>query len=74
MSPLLPLTADERAAVINATRPIARRDRDEFLRALADELSRHPNEIVPGFVHRIARNLQRRFCIPPNLDGVGTYE
>jgi hypothetical protein len=67
------LTDAELALVNDVARPLRPQDRDAFMRALADELSRHPS-IGPGLVHRIARDLQRTFFTPPNLNGVGRYD
>ena len=39
-----------------------RRQRDAFLKALAEELERHP-VVGPGLVHRCAADLQRRFVV-----------
>ena len=45
------LSDDELAAVMNAARPLAPRDRDRFLQAVAQAISELP-EIGPGSVHR----------------------
>ena len=58
----LALTDDEYAAVEAAAAPIHPRQRDAFLKALAEELERHP-VIGPGVVHRCAADLQRRFGV-----------
>jgi hypothetical protein len=45
--------------------PIARRERDGFLRSVAAELASYPPaQIGPGLVHQIAVRYQRRFLGP----------
>jgi hypothetical protein len=58
----LALTDDEYAAVRAAAAPIHPLQRDDFLRALAGELERHP-VVGPGLVHRLAADLQRQFVV-----------
>lgn len=58
----LSLSDDEYRAVEAAAAPIHPRQRDAFLKALAEELERHP-VVGPGLVHRCAADLQRRFVV-----------
>jgi hypothetical protein len=58
----LSLSDDEYAAVQAAAAPIHPLQRSAFLKALADELGRHP-VVGPGLVHRLAAELQRRFGV-----------
>jgi hypothetical protein len=60
----LSLNDAEFAAVQAAAAPIHPRQRDAFLKALAEELERHP-VVDPGLVHRLAGELQRRYVISP---------
>ena len=60
---MISLSDAELAAIMEAARPIDSRDRDQFLRDVAIELSRYP-EIGPGVVGRVigkpaARTSQR---------------
>ena len=61
------------AAVLDAARPLAVRDRDPFLRALAQELAKH-GDIGPGLIHRLAADLQRRFFNPPVFHSASKYK
>ena len=70
---MIALSDDELSAVMDAGRPIPPPDRDLFLQALADELAQHPGEVGAGLIHRIARDLQRRFFTPPDLSGCSKY-
>ena len=58
----LSLTDDEYAAVQAAAAPIHPHQRDDFLRALAAELERHPATGV-RLVHRLCADLQRRYIV-----------
>ena len=58
----LSLSDDEYAAVMQAAGPIHPMQRDDFLRALAAELERHPATGV-GLVHRLCAELQRRYVV-----------
>ena len=58
----LSLNDDEYRAVEAAAAPIHPRQRDAFLKALAEELERHL-VVGPGLVHRCAADLQRRFGV-----------
>jgi hypothetical protein len=61
------LSDDELTAVFRAARPLAARDRDGFLQAVADALAGCAM-IGPGAVDRAVRLAQKRFFDPPNLD------
>lgn len=58
----LSLSDAEYAAVQAAAAPIHPLQRDDFLRALAAELERHPATGV-GLVHRLCAELQRRYVV-----------
>jgi hypothetical protein len=60
--PLSLSDAEYAAAVEAAAAPINPLQRDAFLKALAEELERHP-VVGPGLVHRCAADLQRRFVV-----------
>jgi hypothetical protein len=63
----LHLTDEQLTAVFEAARPLAVRDRDAFLQAVA-ELLQARSEIGNGDVHRTIRVAQRRFYDPPEFD------
>jgi hypothetical protein len=65
-TPLLHLSDDELTAVMAAARPLARHQRDPFLQAVAAELSRL-HDVGPGAVHRVCREVLKRFFDPPLL-------
>ena len=58
----LSLSEDEYNAVQAAAAPIHPLQRDAFLKALAEELERHP-VVEPGVVHRCAAALQKTFVV-----------
>jgi hypothetical protein len=60
---MIALSNDELAAVMTAAAPIPPRDRDQFLRDVASELSRHP-ELGPGIVGRVTAKIQRQHLAP----------
>jgi hypothetical protein len=61
------LSDSQLAAVFEAARPWAVRDRDAFLQAVA-ELLQARREIGDGDVHRAVMVAQRRFWDPPITD------
>jgi hypothetical protein len=65
--PPIALTDAQLTAVFEAARPLAVRDRDAFLQAVAEALQARP-EIGDGDVHRAIRVAQRRFYDPPITD------
>jgi hypothetical protein len=60
--------------VLDACKPLAPKDRDPFLRALAAELEKRLRDIGPGLVHRLVRETQRQFSEPPNLSSLSKYD
>jgi hypothetical protein len=60
----LSLSDAEYSVVQAAAAPIHPNQRDAFLKALAEELGKHPI-VGPGLVHRLAGDLQRRYVIAP---------
>jgi hypothetical protein len=63
----LALTDDEYNAVQAAAAPIHPLQRAAFLKALAEELERHP-VVGPGVVHRCATALQRTFGVTAHTE------
>jgi hypothetical protein len=63
---MISLSDSELAAIMEAARLIPPRDRDQFLRDVASELSKYP-EIGPGIVGRVVARLQREHLNPPQL-------
>lgn len=60
----LSLSDDEYQAVMQVAGPIHPQQRGAFLKALAEELERHP-VVGPGVMFRAASELQKRFVIAP---------
>jgi hypothetical protein len=50
--------------------PLAPKDRDKFLRDIAQQLSTRA-ELGPGAVHRLVRETKRRYFDPPSFVGCG---
>jgi hypothetical protein len=71
MAPL-PLTDEELDAVMRAAFPLQPRDRDPFLRDVANALQ-GIGELGPGLLHRIVVEVQRRYWDPP-LTHPGKYD
>jgi hypothetical protein len=65
---MISLDDSELAAIMEAAKPIPVRDRDQFLQAVASELSKYP-EIGVGVIHRVTARLQRAHMNPPSLRG-----
>jgi hypothetical protein len=66
MPPIIRLSDAELDAVFLAARPLAVRDRDDFLQEVANALA-GCSEIGPGTVAKACREAQRRFSDPPEL-------
>jgi len=66
------LTDDEMTLITDAARPLAVKDRDPFLGALANELAKYP-AVGPGLIHRLIRETQGKFFDPPNLNDGSKY-
>jgi hypothetical protein len=66
MSTPISLTDSELTAIMDACRPLQPRDRDQFLRAVAQAIAGLP-EIGPGSVHRAIAELQKRYFVAPDL-------
>ena len=66
-TPPLSLTDDEYETVMAAAAPIHQAERGLFLLALAEEIARHP-VTGAGLIHRLASELQRRFCVQARAD------
>ena len=67
--PVVSLSDTELTAIMDAARPLAPGDRDAFLRSVAAELAQYPDELGPGVVHRLVREVQRRYFDPPSFVG-----
>ena len=59
--PLLALNDEELAALMDGARPLPPQDRDKFLRDVAAELAKHPEELGLDVVHRLVRDVQRKY-------------
>jgi hypothetical protein len=71
--PPLALTDSELQAVLNACKPLQPRDRDAFLRDVANEIAAL-SMCGDGAVHRVIATVQRRHWDPPHLGhGLGKY-
>jgi predicted DNA-binding transcriptional regulator YafY len=66
MSQPISLTDSELTAVMDAARPLQPRDRDRFLRAVAQAIAELP-EIGPGSVHRAIASVWRQHYDAPDL-------
>jgi hypothetical protein len=60
------LSDDELTAVMNAARPLAPRDRDRFLKAVAQAIAELP-VVGPGSVHRAIHATFRLYFDAPDL-------
>jgi hypothetical protein len=72
---MISLSDEELAVIMESARPIPARERDHFLQDIAAELAQH-QEIGPGLIGRLSRDMQRRYIGPPALHGnalVGKY-
>ena len=67
--PPLQLSDEEMDLLLTLAGPIDQRLRPQFLQEVAAELEakRQAGEIGEGSVHRLARQIQRRFFDPPQL-------
>jgi hypothetical protein len=67
--PPLQLNDDEMSVLLSLAGPIDQQRRPQFLQEVAAELEakRQAGEIGEGLVHRLARQIQRRFFDPPAL-------
>jgi hypothetical protein len=68
---MLSLSDDELAALMDCARPLAPRDRAEFLREVAAELRKF-ELLGPGLVARVCAKLQRQYLNAPSFHG-GDY-
>jgi len=66
---MVSLSDSELNVIMDAARPLLVQARREFLAALAAELEGQ-RQLGPGIVHRVCRDLQRRYFDPPNLSGI----
>ena len=69
----LSLTTEEKDLLLELAAPIDQKQRAAFLAAVAAELetSGPAGAVGIGSVHRVARNVQRRFFDPPQLPNAG---
>ena len=65
----LQLNDEEMSVLMSLAGPIDQQRRPQFLQEVAQELEakRQAGEIGEGSVHRLARQIQRRFFDPPAL-------
>ena len=64
----LALSTEELDLLLSLAAPIDQRQRDQFLREVGrDRGGGGANRHCPGVVHRVARGVQRRFFVPPEL-------
>jgi hypothetical protein len=65
----LHLNDEEMTVLLSLAGPIDQQRRPQFLQEVAQELEakRQAGEIGEGLVHRLARQIQRRFYDPPAL-------
>ena len=63
----LQLSDEEMSVLMSLAGPIDQQSRPKFLQEVAQELEakRQAGEIGEGLVHRLARQIQRRFFDPP---------
>jgi hypothetical protein len=65
--------ASEMNVIMDAARPLPGKARAEFLAALAAELEGQ-RQLGPGIVHRICRDVQKRYFDPPDLGNVSKHD
>ena len=65
----LQLNDDEMSVLLSLAGPIDQQRRPQFLQEVAAELEakRQAGELGEGYVHRLARQIQRRYFTPPEL-------
>ena len=65
----LHLNDEEMTVLLSLAGPIDQQRRPQFLQEVAAELEakRRAGEICEGLVHRLARQIQRRYFTPPEL-------
>jgi hypothetical protein len=74
MSQPISLTDDELTAIMDAARPLQPRDRDRFLRQIAEAIVAMPVR-GPGAIHRAIRSVWREHFDAPDLrTGTGKYD
>jgi len=61
MSTPIALTDQEMDTVLQAAAPVDRAQRAAFLRDIAAELAKCPEQIGPGSIYRAIREVQRRY-------------
>jgi hypothetical protein len=63
----LSLTTEEMDLLLSLAAPIEQRLRPQFLQEVAREMEASGQAGGPGGVHRLARQIQRRYFDPPQL-------
>jgi hypothetical protein len=63
-----PLTDDQLDTLERLAWPLSPNDRAPFIEAMISRLGEHPELIGPGYIGRIAREIQREFWAPPLED------
>jgi hypothetical protein len=69
--PPLHLSDEEMTLLLELSRPIDQRHREQFLVEVAQEIEASGHVSGPGAVHRVGRVVQRRFWDPPALANTG---
>jgi hypothetical protein len=69
---MLALTDAQLDTVFNAARPLQPRERSRFLEDVAAELAAYPDP-GDGTVAKVCRQLQKKYCDPPQLAELGKY-
>ena len=69
----LQLSDDEMSVLMDLAGPIDQHLRPQFLQEVAQEIEakRQADEVGEGSVHRLARQIQRRYFDPPELPNAG---
>jgi hypothetical protein len=67
MSRPIALSDDELQAVMDAAKPLAPRERDRFLKAVALAITALPEGIGPGSIHRAIASVWREYYDAPDL-------
>ena len=64
------LSSDQADAILRAARPLPPADHDAFLEDVSSALA--GLEIGDGVIHRVCRDVQRKYFDPPNLNHVSS--
>jgi hypothetical protein len=69
----LELSDNEMSLLLSLSAPIDQQRRPQFFQEVAQELEakRQAGEVGEGLVHRLARQIQRKYWDPPQLPNAG---